>query len=149
MSIKASILSGNACPHDFAEFYCCSHSSYNSLINLIPSPICYICVGLLVDTHIGPILSHNSIRPYGHRVIFWGYGHIALWLYGSEWGQYGYLLKAQYKCSNLAKELNWLDYYKRNESKNRIVQNFPLYIFPNPFIKKWCLGGPQALRLHK
>ena len=69
---------------NFTEFYFCSHSSYNCPIVLIPSPDCYIYVGLLVDTHIGPILSHNSIRPYGHRAIFWGYGHIALKPYGSE-----------------------------------------------------------------
>ena len=134
---------------NLTEFCFCSHSFYNSPINLIPSPDCYICIGLLVDTHIGPILSHNGIRPYGHMAIFWGYGHITLWPYGSECGQYGYLLKAHYICSNVAKELNWLDYYKRNESKNKILWNFPLYIFPNPFIKKWYLGGPQALRLHK
>ena len=60
---------------------------------------------------------------------------MALCHYGSEWGRYGYLLKAQYICSNLGKELNVLDYYKRNESKNKILLNFPLYIFPNPFIK--------------
>ena len=59
----------------------CSHSSYNSPINLVPSPDCYICIGLLVDTHIGPNLSHNGIRPYGHMAIFWGYDHIALLIF--------------------------------------------------------------------
>ena len=58
---SASILSEGK----FPEFYFCSHSSYNSPINLIPSPDYYICIGLLVDNHIVPILSHNGIRSYG------------------------------------------------------------------------------------
>ena len=118
-------------------------------IKLITSPDCYICIGLLVDTHIGHILSHK-IGRYGHNPRIWPYGHMALCHYGSEWGRYGYLLKAQYICSNLAKELNWLDYYTRNESKNKILWNFPLYIFPNPFIKKvvsWGTPSTEATQI--
>ena len=89
-----SILSGNAFPQDCArgplktplfikgfgkiyKFYFCSHSSYNSPINLISSPDCCLCIGLLVDTHIGPILSHKAIGGYGHNPKIWPYGHMA------------------------------------------------------------------------
>ena len=52
---------------NFTEFYVSFHFLYNSSINLIPLPDCYICIGLLVDTHIGLILSHMAIGQYGHN----------------------------------------------------------------------------------
>ena len=107
---------------------------HNSPISLIPSPNYYICIALLCYTHIGTILQHKAIRPYGHNPKIWPYGHMALCYYGTGWTQYGYLLKAQYKCRSLAKELNLLEYVIRNESKNKILENFPMYIFQNPFI---------------
>ena len=102
-----------------------------------------------VYNHIWSILRHMATQRYDHNPKIWPYSHMAFCHFVSELGRYGYLLKAQYICSNLAKELTWLDYYTRNESKNKILWNFTLYIFPNPFIKKLCLGEPQALRLHK
>ena len=56
---------------NFTEFYFCSHFLYNSPINLNPSPNCYICIALLVYTHIGSILRHKAIRRYGHNPKIW------------------------------------------------------------------------------
>ena len=55
--------------------------------------------------------------------------NMALCHYGSEWIRYGYLLKVQYKFSNLAKELNVLEYVIRNESRNKILFFFVLLSF--------------------
>ena len=95
-----SILSGNACPQDkttikiiyvasligvsqdttffikgFGKIYKLKFHRILFLlsINLIPSPDWYICIGLLVDTHIGPILSHNGISGVLGDPKHWGY----------------------------------------------------------------------------
>ena len=70
------------------------------------------CVETTGDTPDNETLSEmDSIRKTVRKIasdmaITPKYGHMALCHYGSEWGRYRYLLKAQYICSNLAKELN-------------------------------------------
>ena len=71
----------------------CSHFSQDGPINLIPSPDCYICIALSIDSHIGYPGRHISIWSYGHMAIFCPYDHLAIWLYGFYVGQYGCLWK--------------------------------------------------------
>jgi hypothetical protein len=82
-----------------------------------------------------PILANfDAIWQYGLMAIFWPYGHIAIWPYGVKRHQYGCLLKQQYKCNNLAKELYRFDLSVRNESKNGPMAYFPLIFIGISFV---------------
>jgi hypothetical protein len=55
----------------------CSHSSQDSLINLILSPDCRVLIAFFIDTHISKSESHIAIWLYGHIAIFWKYDYTA------------------------------------------------------------------------
>ena len=76
-----------------------------------------------------------AIWQYGVMAIFRQYGHIAIWPYRFIYGQYGCLSRKQWKCSNLVKTVNWLDFPVKNESKIALMRYFPLYNFQIYFIK--------------
>ena len=73
----------------------------------------------------------DSLEKYVEEVLAQN-EQFRLHIYGVKWHQYGCLLKQQYKCSNLVKELCRFDLPVKNESKNGPMVYFPLYFSEFP-----------------
>ena len=80
-----------------------------------------------------------ALRPY--------LGNMTIYPYRFIYGQYGCLSRKQWKCSNLVKTVNWLDFPVKNESTIALMRYFPLYNFRISFIKLKVMAKSNFLFL--
>ena len=82
---------------------------------------------------ISPKYGHNAILPYGHMA--WDMDNM------------GVYQENKWKCSNLVKTVNWLDFPIKNESKIALMWYFPLYNFRISIIKLKSMAKLEFLTL--
>ena len=81
-----------------------------------------------------------TIFAYGHILVIWPYCHMAICLL---WWVIWVSLERALKCSNLAKELNWLKLAVRNDSKKCSRAYFPMYFSEIPLYLQTCAYNAQ------
>ena len=116
----------------------CSHFLQKGRIDLIYLPDCCIFIAVSINTHI-------VIWRYGHILTIWPYGHIDIRRRMASIC----LCKQLKKCSNLAKELRWLDIPVKNESENGLMAYFLLYFSEFPlYMQKYCGHSSKCPKTH-